>query len=85
MSEILQVIEALQHIAPVPTIAISLIIILFLVKGNGDIKNIRDNHLDHVQATLDEIRRILERNGEKMDRVVLGVEYLKAKSNGKKR
>ena len=63
--------------SPLSVIALSLIIILMLIKQKRNVDSINNNHLHEMTETLKRIESQLE----KLDKIEIGIEIIKSKLN----
>ncbi len=80
MSELLTI---LTQATPLGVVALSLFIILQLIRQKRAITNLRDNHLHEVKDGLDRIENILNRQSEMLQNISTGIEVIKTKLNGR--
>ncbi|MCL4405228.1 hypothetical protein M1295_01470 [Patescibacteria group bacterium] len=73
----------LTQATPLGVVALSLFIILQLVRQKKEITNLRDNHLHEVKDGMERIEVILNRQTEMLQNIYTGIEILKIKLNGR--
>ncbi len=73
----------LTQATPLGVVALSLFIILQLIRQKRAITNLRDNHLHEVKDGLDRIENILNRQSEMLQNISTGIEVIKTKLNGR--
>ena len=92
MSELEIIKEIVSVVGSGGTVAVLLIMWkLGIFRNNGDTNKetndkldlIKDNHLHEVSESLNRIERSLERNGEKLEKIVELSTHIKARLNGK--
>lgn len=73
----------LTQATPLGVAALSLFIILQLIRQKKEITNLRDNHLHEVKEGLERIEAILNRQTEMLQSISTGIEIVKTKLNGR--
>ena len=73
----------LTQATPLGVVALSLFIILQLIRQKRAITNLRDNHLHDVKEGLERIEAILNRQTEMLQSIYTGIEIVKTKLNGR--
>jgi hypothetical protein len=73
----------LTQATPLGVVALSLFIILQLIRQRRSINNLRDNHLHSVTDSLNRIEEMLNRQLEMLSDIKTGIEVVKTKLNGR--
>ena len=77
--------EILTQATPLGVAALSLFIILQLIRQKRAITNLRDNHLHEVKEGMQRIENVLNRQTEMLQNISIGIEIVKTKLNGRNR
>ena len=73
----------LTQATPLGVVALSLFIILQLIRQKRAITNLRDNHLHEVKEGMERIENILNRQSDTLQGINTGIEVIKTKLNGR--
>jgi hypothetical protein len=73
----------LTQATPLGVVALSLFIILQLIKQKRSLNDLKNNHLHDVSESLVRIEGILTRQSETLSEIKTGIEVVKAKLNGR--
>ena len=90
MDEVKTIIELLNNLSPLGVLAFIGVIVLSITHKNGPVKVFMNNHLAHLQASMDRLVIATELlvksnddNGEKLDTIRDDISFLKGKMDNR--
>jgi F0F1-type ATP synthase membrane subunit b/b' len=79
MTPLVNLLQILNSLSPLGVIALLAVVILLMTHRNGPIKKLANNHLEHVQTSLDAIAKNSERTVELLSECKAELAWLRGK------
>ena len=83
MEEAKQLIELLNTLSPLGVLGFIGVIVLSITHKNGPVKVFMNNHLAHLQESLDKLVASSEDNGDKLETIRDDINYMKGKMDNR--
>lgn len=77
--EIVSLLTSLNSLSPLGVIGLLVVVILLMVHKNGPIKKIANNHLEHVQGTLEKIAESSDKQVDLLVDIKADIAFVKGK------